>query len=78
MITYDYKGRIKQISMDDPRNSGHSVCNTCGKDMLKIWDIVCSVCNKTFCYDCAASWDRDPSWYCQRCFDKKYGGLNDV
>jgi len=73
MIDYDHKGRIKRITLDDPRGDGHSICNTCGKDMPKCWDIVCSVCNRTFCYDCAVSMEGDPYWYCRECFEDKYG-----
>lgn len=65
MIQKDKKGRIKFISLDDPVNSGHSVCNSCGKDMPRCWDVVCAKCNGTFCYDCARS--KGGYWFCLKC-----------
>ena len=53
MVTRDNRGRISAIDVDDLINSGDAVCNKCGKDMPICWDVVCYVCNKTFCYNCA-------------------------
>lgn len=44
---------------------GHSVCNGCGKDMPVCWDVVCSRCDKTFCYDCAKT--KLNKWVCKEC-----------
>jgi hypothetical protein len=67
----DKKGRIKEFSEEDlvthPEEimTGHSVCNKCGKDMPICWDTVCSVCLKTFCYDCSKA--SLLKWYCLNC-----------
>lgn len=65
MIQKNKKGRIKFISLDDHVNNGHSVCNSCGKDIPRYWDVVCAECNGTFCYDCARS--KEGRWYCWKC-----------
>ena len=70
MIKRDEQGRITEISRDHPDITNcHSVCNACGKDMPICWDIVCYVCNRTFCYDHAI--DIDNYWYCPECAKKK-------
>jgi len=66
MIKRDKQGRITEISRDHPNITNcHSVCNVCGKDMPICWDIVCYVCNRTFCYEHAK--DIDNYWYCPEC-----------
>lgn len=32
-------------------HQGASVCNICGSTREIIWDVVCKLCNKTFCYE---------------------------
>ena len=61
----DKQGRITGIDLRSPIHSGHSVCNECGKDMPGCWDVVCSNCSKTFCYDHAISGLK--YWYCKKC-----------
>ena len=68
----DKEGRICHVSSDDNINRGHSVCNACGKDMPVVWDVVCCVCRKTFCYDCSVATDW---WYCLEHYRARYGAL---
>jgi hypothetical protein len=58
----DDKGRITGLE-GDYCHSGHSVCNSCGKDMPGCWDVVCYSCNKTFCYKCSII--ISGYWYCK-------------
>ena len=70
MIT-DEIGRIKNISKEDDLHSGHSVCNTCGKDMLICWDTVCCKCGNTSCYKCSAGDEK--YWFCFECWNLNIG-----
>lgn len=47
----DEQGRITHLERGDNCHSGHSVCNTCGKDMPRCWHTICSKCLGAFCYD---------------------------
>ncbi len=58
------KRRIRLVHTYNPITKGHSVCNSCGKDMPVVWDTVCSICRFTFCYDCSV--ERDGRWYCEK------------
>lgn len=60
----DDKGRIMNLMKIDQIHSGHSVCNTCGKDMPTCWDTVCHICGDTSCYDC--SYIISEYWYCEK------------
>ena len=71
----DNRGRIKWISPSvviphGKSIKGHSVCNKCGKDMPICWNVVCSKCNKTFCYQHAKAGMK--FWYCLDCWNKKW------
>lgn len=46
--------------------NGHSVCNDCGKDMPRVWDVVCASCHRTFCYDHVRA--VQGQWLCGGCF----------
>ena len=67
----DRQGRITRLDKDDKAHSGHSVCNTCKKDMPYCWDVVCKECGGTFCYSCSVAIDPNYSkihyWYCLKC-----------
>ena len=65
----DNKGRWIEVTSPEI-NTGHSVCNNCGKDMPGCWDIICKKCNRTFCYDCVIhSYPTHPKyWYCKECY----------
>ena len=69
---FDEQRRVIKLELEGkiPKGfkfNGHSVCNTCEKDMPVVWDVVCYKCNKTFCYDCSASGTISNKWYCKRC-----------
>ena len=49
----DALGRITELEDNDDCHKGHSVCNSCGKDMPVCWDVVCNSCKKTLCYNCS-------------------------
>lgn len=72
----DSQGRLKKFN--DPSeleirdelgrlrgHAAHSVCNECGKDMPKCWDVVCKGCNRTFCYK--HSHVVNSFWWCKDC-----------
>jgi hypothetical protein len=64
---FDENGRIKRIKTplkDNHLGHGHSVCNTCLKDMPNCWDTVCYSCGRTQCYD--HSYVSDGHWFCSR------------
>ena len=68
-MEYDSKGRIKRFGKNDVNiQSGHSVCNYCGRDMPSVWDTVCFICDRTFCY--AHSIDFKGKWVCSNCHSK--------
>lgn len=74
MTERDADGRITKLDPDDPTSyimmDGHrsyigdAICQHpgCGKVMLRVWDVVCSVCDRPFCYSHARS-DRK-HWFC--------------
>lgn len=64
---YDDKHRI--LSPAKGVHQGHSVCNDCEIDMPKCWDVVCSVCWRTFCYRCSKS--DGHYWYCEKCWKER-------
>ena len=64
-VIFDNEGRIKEVHIK--LHNGHSVCNYCGKDMPIVWDVVCSKCRKTFCFDHART--RDGYWICNACYN---------
>jgi len=66
----DDVGRIKYLDpeKDSKIHIGHSVCNTCGKDMPICWEVVCRFCNKTFCCDHAVLIGNQ--WSCLDCAEK--------
>ncbi len=68
MAEYDDKGRLKKIDNSKEWHNGHSVCNSCGKDMPNVWDTVCFGCDRTFCY--AHSISYKGYWYCRKCLSK--------
>lgn len=57
--------RLRYVGIDSNIHTGHSVCNSCGKDMPKVWDVVCKGCGRTFCYNCSDS--SLGYWYCYQC-----------
>lgn len=61
-MRYDSKGSIENVSVRGLTH-GHSFCNTCGKDMPRCWDTVCSVCWDTLCYE--HSYAVGEYWYCK-------------
>ncbi len=65
MITKDSQGRITNIGNEDI-HTGHSVCNTCGKDMPICWDTVCWGCRDTSCYE--HSHTANGYWFCEKCY----------
>lgn len=65
MIHYDERNRIVKIDVDTAAFRGHSVCNSCEKDMKIVWDTVCFYCRKTFCYDCISI--QDEKFICKNC-----------
>lgn len=60
----DNKGRIKYLEKNVHLGTGHSVCNSCGKDMPGVWNVVCRECWGTFCYDCSIVVEN--YWYCKK------------
>jgi len=64
---------LGRLNYDPDGGGGHSVCYSCGLDMPKVWDIVCSDCNHTFCYKCSKS--TLTNWYCIDCYVKRYRSL---
>ena len=60
----DNKGRITNLVNAPHIHKGHSVCVSCGKDMLVCWDTVCFVCGDTSCYDCSHS--DNIHWFCDK------------
>lgn len=70
MIKYDALNRIIYIDDVETIEVGHSVCNRCGKDMPKCWNVVCFGCSKTFCYKCTRAMTKH--WICKSmiCFLK--------
>ncbi len=66
MPTFDDKGRIKRVDQRDKIYSGHSVCNTCDKDMAVCWDTVCYFCGNTSCYEHSGVIDN--KWMCAACY----------
>ena len=61
----DNKGRWMQVTSPEIRR-GHSVCNSCWKDMPRCWDVICKICRGTFCYGCAIEYG--DYWYCKDCY----------
>jgi predicted amidophosphoribosyltransferase len=59
----DERGRL--VKWEPGLTNGHSVCCTCGKDMPRVWDVVCARCHGTFCYDHAIS--HRGQWVCDSC-----------
>lgn len=50
-------------------NTGNSVCTGCGKDMPRVWDVVCYRCDDARCYGCARA--KDGFWFCKpKCKEK--------
>lgn len=60
----DEQGRITHLEQGDNCHRGHSVCNTCGKDMPRCWDTICSKCLGAFCYLHSAA--VMGNWYCAK------------
>lgn len=66
----DEEGRIKYLDPkeDSKVHTGHSVCNTCRKDMPICWEVVCKTCNRTFCYEHAVL--IEGYWCCLDCAEE--------
>lgn len=80
MNRYDEHGRLTHLDPDDPKtqrpyigvggeerigHAAHAVCQTCGKDMPHVWDVICRHCLGAFCYDHAKV--VDGVWLCGDC-----------
>jgi hypothetical protein len=68
MAEYDGRGRLRRIDNSKRWHTGHSVCNECWKDMPRVWDTVCFMCDRTFCY--AHSISFKGVWLCKKCKSK--------
>jgi hypothetical protein len=62
---YDDMGRITKV-LNARTYNGHSVCNSCGFDMPKCWEVVCFDCHRTFCYNHISHNDSN-FWICFDC-----------
>lgn len=67
-VKRDNDNRVTYVIGDGdlgPYYDCHSVCQICGKDMPVVWDVICSICEGAYCYECALGikgW-----WVCKRC-----------
>ncbi len=69
MIAFTQKDELGRITKPARGMTyGHSVCNSCGKDMPVCWDTVCLSCHHTFCYDCSVTVGN--RWYCKECKER--------
>ena len=64
----DSEGRIIWIDGESKISRGHSVCHHCQKDMPNVWDVICSFCHHTFCYEDSIAIIK--LWYCKPCFEE--------
>ena len=76
MTERDEQGRVVKLDVDDPSSReigtdgivrwvGRAACQRCQKDMGQIWDVICSVCHRPFCYEHAEA--LNGWWFCGDC-----------
>jgi len=70
----DEMGRIVKLNPNSDCHRGHSVCNTCGKDMPGVWETVCYKCGRTSCYK--HSFVIQGYWYCEDCCKENDAWIN--
>lgn len=56
---------LQSTLMPDGTRCGNALCNSCRKEMPGCWNVVCSCCGDTACYEHSKSVNN--IWFCYRC-----------